>query len=280
MSGRTRILRVEELEQRQTPSAGIAPPVPRWNLDPPPGMFSAGPAMGGNIELHGPRDFVAPLRMPIFVTLAVPGGRGQRVEFFGGADQSSTRFDAGQPASQGTAIPSGETGTSIAIRSSRPAQSMAGINSADAMAVAMIAPRAQLAPAGSANGAREPEGIPLPPAERPSAPGAGSGAEIEPGNLGGKSPSASVVPSLPQARALAAMPAASLAAIHRGMQELIGGLDSAARQIFMDDDGLREWILAGAAVVAACEIARRQARRHVLTAEPIVDLPPTTVPIE
>jgi hypothetical protein len=52
-------------------------------------------------------------------------------------------------------------------------------------------------------------------------------------------------------------------------------IEKAGEQLVGDGDGLRPWLIAGAAAATACEIARRQLKRAAeLAAEEVAEVPP------
>jgi hypothetical protein len=62
---------------------------------------------------------------------------------------------------------------------------------------------------------------------------------------------------------LAALPTIDMAALGHGLQQFLTRIERAGEELVGDGDGLRPWIVAGAAAATACEIARRQmAKSH------------------
>jgi hypothetical protein len=61
---------------------------------------------------------------------------------------------------------------------------------------------------------------------------------------------------------LAALPPPALSALERGLQQFLGQLERVGRDLTGDrpESGLWPWVVAGAAAITACEIARRQLR--------------------
>lgn len=57
---------------------------------------------------------------------------------------------------------------------------------------------------------------------------------------------------------LAALPTIDMAALGHGLQQFLTRIERAGEELVGDVDGLRPWIVAGAAAATACEIARRQ----------------------
>jgi len=69
------------------------------------------------------------------------------------------------------------------------------------------------------------------------------------------------VPAAAERGPLAALPAVDIAALGRGLERFLDRIERAGEELVGDGEGLRPWLVAGAAAAAACEIARRQFRR-------------------
>jgi hypothetical protein len=61
--------------------------------------------------------------------------------------------------------------------------------------------------------------------------------------------------------ALASLPVIDLAALGRNLQQFVSQLEHVGEELVGPGDGLRPWIIAGAAAATACEIARRQLKK-------------------
>jgi hypothetical protein len=106
---------------------------------------------------------------------------------------------------------------------------------ADGMALAVPAPAQPLAtPAGGGAQAAVPESAepPLAPEETPAA-----------------------------APVLAPLATIDMASLGRGLGQFLHQIEKVGEELVGDGDGLRPWLIAGAAAATACEIARRQLRR-------------------
>ena len=68
---------------------------------------------------------------------------------------------------------------------------------------------------------------------------------------------------LPAPALLASVPPLDLSALERGLQQFLEQLESAGQDLveYWEGAGLGPWIVAGAAALTACEIARRQIQR-------------------
>lgn len=73
---------------------------------------------------------------------------------------------------------------------------------------------------------------------------------------------------------LSILPTVEIAGFSRGIRQFLSGVKSAAVKVAEEASGLREWIAAGVAAAAACEIARRQLRRNREVADRLIELPP------
>src|SRR5262249_15876385 len=63
------------------------------------------------------------------------------------------------------------------------------------------------------------------------------------------------------AAVLAPLAAIDVAALGHGLGQFLHQIEKGGEQLVGDGDGLRPWLVAGAAAAAACEIARRQLRQ-------------------
>lgn len=73
---------------------------------------------------------------------------------------------------------------------------------------------------------------------------------------------------------LSILPTVEIAGFSRGIRQFLSGVKAAAAKVTEEASGLREWIVAGVAAAAACEIARRQLRRQREAADRVIELPP------
>jgi hypothetical protein len=88
---------------------------------------------------------------------------------------------------------------------------------------------------------------------------AGAGAEQTPAVEVGESsepPVATATPSI-----VATLDTVDLSALGRGLERFLGRLERAGEELVGDGEGLRPWLVAGAAAATAAEIARRQLKR-------------------
>jgi hypothetical protein len=87
-----------------------------------------------------------------------------------------------------------------------------------------------------------------------------SGSEVPPAAESVEPPQAQPAPAeLPGV--LAALSSGDLSALGRGLGQFLNRLEKAGEELVGDGDGLRPWLIAGAAAATACEIARRQLKR-------------------
>jgi hypothetical protein len=57
------------------------------------------------------------------------------------------------------------------------------------------------------------------------------------------------------------LPTVDLTALGQGLRQFLSRIEQAGEELVGDGDGLRPWLIAGAAAATACEIARRQMQR-------------------
>ena len=137
------------------------------------------------------------------------------------------------------------------------------------VAPAFVAPRFATPILTGPTSGRTGELIVAPPAIVPPNPG-GGGAVVETETKGETAPAKpGPVPML-----LSILPTVEIAGFSRGIRQFLSGVKSAAAKVTEEASGLREWIVAGVAAAAACEVARRQLRRQREAADRIIELPP------
>jgi hypothetical protein len=110
--------------------------------------------------------------------------------------------------------------------------------------------------------------VPTPPITPPNPGGGGAVVETE-----AKVETPPAKPG-PVPMLLSILPTVEIAGFSRGIRQFLSGVKSAAVKVAEEASGLREWIVAGVAAAAACEIARRQLRRNREAADRLIELPP------
>jgi hypothetical protein len=114
----------------------------------------------------------------------------------------------------------------------------------------------------------------VPPSNRTPGPPASAASASRRSEAGGGKPDSPIRPSL-----VSIVSAVDVARLTRGFNEFLESVERTAERV-AESDGLRPWIVAGAAAAVACELARRQLRRHAAATQPQFELARITVSSE
>jgi hypothetical protein len=268
------ILHVEELEQRHLLSGGFAHPMgptPRDHstgtalmapdLNPDfhnslggPGRFDSGPRRPA-FPTFGPADGLfqpaptVPVRTPI-IRLPSSDGGGPRPDSLGaGVETLSTLAPFKEPAAD-------RGGPPVVAGRLNLAATPAFLNGSAALPSA-LATTTTLSFA-QAKGRIE-EGIVAPPIVPPANRPSGESVNADGGKNSDAVKSRPVSAGHPTLAFITS--AVDVARLSRGFRNFLDGIERSAESV-SETDGLRTWIVAGVAAAVACELARRQLRRH------------------
>jgi hypothetical protein len=276
------ILRVEELEQRHLLSGGFfrsAAPAPSYDhggwaawfspppmdmqiggprdgygrqFGPPAGEYS-GPLRDGGRATNGPLEAGPVVRLSNSVIEAAP--EGQNVARLADSRATLPVVDAPNPDRGANAA----TATArFTVSSQTPL-----LLSVLATVPSVVTPRigVSLSPGSTTGFGGEGTGV-VPATTRSVTPNSGSAVIDSPaaGTLPKDRNSKSFPPIGPGL--LSILPGVDLQSLSRGLREFLARIERSAEHLVEDGDGIRPWIMAGAAAVVASEIARRQLRRH------------------
>jgi hypothetical protein len=272
-------LRLEELESRHLLSGSYYAPQPQSRFMPPPengptlfavqpptGDFHGGPAAYGGWDI-APQPFggdpPAPMRW-IVITIRLqdvnptPGGSDA-----GSYQPAVAAPPRSAPADAGSIVAAAEVASNRAVAARVisqtpftivPSVTVPALAAEVQGPVAAQSPIHFLRPGDGIIGPAGPAGLTqLPTLAGVATPPAAD--EVQPAET------TPPVPAPAERGPLAALPAVDIAALGRGLERFLVQLERAGEELVGDGDGLRPWLVAGAAAAAACEIARRQFRR-------------------